>query len=172
MEVECKFCKKVFKGQKDSKFCSLSCSAKFNNVGKNRWEGKENQLPKSRICKSCGSEFSVSRSNRHNTNCKGCIDKRTYNKPSLKNSRCDKSRKRNLIDECGHLCSICNNEEWMDKPIPLELDHIDGDHTNNERDNLRLICPNCHAQTKTYKGRNKGNGRKWRRDRYLKVSNG
>ena len=38
--------------------------------------------------------------------------------------------------------------------IPLELDHVDGDRTNNLLCNLRLVCPNCHALTPTYRGRN------------------
>ena len=53
-----------------------------------------------------------------------------------------------------HICSICNLSEWNGKPIPLEIDHIDGCHTNNTYTNLRAICPNCHAQTDTYKGKN------------------
>lgn len=53
-----------------------------------------------------------------------------------------------------HQCSMCKNTEWNDKPIPLELDHIDGVHNNNELSNLRLLCPNCHAQTDTYRGKN------------------
>lgn len=53
-------------------------------------------------------------------------------------------------------CAFCGNEgEWMGKPIALELDHIDGDNTNNELDNLRFLCPNCHATTNTYRGKNK-----------------
>lgn len=61
-----------------------------------------------------------------------------------------------LKKECGweHRCSICKLSEWNDKPIPLEIDHIDGCHTNNTYSNLRAICPNCHAQTDTYKGKN------------------
>ena len=47
--------------------------------------------------------------------------------------------------------------------IPLDVEHIDGDYTNNNEDNLILLCPNCHSLTKTYKGANKGNGRKARR---------
>ena len=54
----------------------------------------------------------------------------------------------------NHICSSCNLSEWLSKPIPLELDHIDGDNTNNELSNLRLLCPNCHALTPTYRGRN------------------
>ena len=52
------------------------------------------------------------------------------------------------------VCSCCNNTEWNNKPIPLELDHINGDHMDNSLNNLRLLCPNCHAQTPTYRGRN------------------
>jgi hypothetical protein len=53
-------------------------------------------------------------------------------------------------------CSSCSLTEWKGQPIPLELDHIDGNHNNNILSNLRLLCPNCHAQTSTYTGRNKG----------------
>ena len=49
------------------------------------------------------------------------------------------------------------------KEINLEIDHTDGNAYNNVPSNLRLICPNCHSQTSTYKNRNKGNGRKLRK---------
>lgn len=52
------------------------------------------------------------------------------------------------------LCSNCGATEWLGQPIPLELDHLDGDKNNNRIDNLRLICPNCHALTPTYRGKN------------------
>jgi hypothetical protein len=55
-------------------------------------------------------------------------------------------------------CSSCGLEDWRGGPIPLQLDHIDGDRTNNELKNLRLLCPNCHALTDTYCGRNIGRG--------------
>ena len=52
-------------------------------------------------------------------------------------------------------CAICNmNPEWNNKPLTLQLDHIDGNHSNNNLNNLRLLCPNCHSQTDTYTGRN------------------
>ena len=59
-----------------------------------------------------------------------------------------------------HRCDICRLTEWLEKPIPLELDHIDGCHDNNQKENLRLLCPNCHTQTPTYgsKKRNGGSG--------------
>lgn len=55
-----------------------------------------------------------------------------------------------------HMCECCKNTEWMSRPIPLEVHHIDGDHLNNELDNLQLLCPNCHAQTDNQCGRNVG----------------
>lgn len=60
-----------------------------------------------------------------------------------------------LLDEnfFENICSICGLIEWMDKSISLQLDHIDGDRHNNQLDNLRLLCPNCHAQTPTFSRR-------------------
>lgn len=54
-----------------------------------------------------------------------------------------------------HKCQECGLSEWLGKQIPLELDHIDGEHFNNEISNLRLLCPNCHALTDTYRAKNK-----------------
>lgn len=68
----------------------------------------------------------------------------------------DKLKKR-LINEniFIHKCCDCNNTSWKDKPIPLELHHLDGNHLNNILSNLKLLCPNCHAQTNNYRGKNK-----------------
>ena len=61
--------------------------------------------------------------------------------------------KSRLISEIGHICTRCKNEEWLGEKITLELEHIDGNNRNNSRDNLTLLCPNCHSQTKTWRNR-------------------
>jgi len=69
----------------------------------------------------------------------------------------NKLRKRLLREGIfEYKCSSCNLEDWLDKPTPLELDHINGNHSDNSLTNLRLLCPNCHALTPTYRGRNIG----------------
>ena len=55
-------------------------------------------------------------------------------------------------------CEVCGNDVWLDNPIPLELHHINGDHCDNRLENLQLLCPNCHALTNNYRGKNKGMG--------------
>ena len=49
------------------------------------------------------------------------------------------------------VCTMCGLREWLGQPIPLELHHIDGSSSNNNRENLVLLCPNCHTLTPTYR---------------------
>ena len=52
-------------------------------------------------------------------------------------------------------CAICgNNGIWNNQKLVLQLDHKNGDNTDNRLSNLRLLCPNCHSQTDTFSGRN------------------
>ena len=75
------------------------------------------------------------------------------------NSVGPRSVKTYLIATRGRKCESCGLDKWLGKEIPLELDHITGDWQNHSQDNVRLLCPNCHAQTPTYKNKNKGKGR-------------
>lgn len=53
-----------------------------------------------------------------------------------------------------HQCECCGLTEWLNEPIPLELHHKDGNCHNNNLNNFQLLCPNCHAKTSSYRGKN------------------
>lgn len=69
-----------------------------------------------------------------------------------------------ILNKFENKCSICgwNKINSFTGKSPLEIDHIDGDCTNNSESNLRVLCPNCHSLTSTFKALNKGNGNKQR----------
>lgn len=65
---------------------------------------------------------------------------------------------KNRLWKSGRLerrCYSCGISEWMGKEAPLQLDHINGNRTDNRIENLRILCPNCHSQTETWTGKNK-----------------
>lgn len=67
------------------------------------------------------------------------------------------SLKRRLINEnrLQYKCAICGLTDWLNKPISLQLDHINGINNDHRITNLRFLCPNCHSQTDTFGGKNK-----------------
>lgn len=73
--------------------------------------------------------------------------------------------RRYLRETYANKCSLCGwcKTNPVTNNVPIELDHIDGNHKNNDPENVRLLCPNCHSLTSTYKALNTGNGRKYRR---------
>ena len=77
------------------------------------------------------------------------IENSTYLATSSLKNRLIKS---NLLE---YKCYNCGLQDWMGKPISLQLDHINGINNDNRLENLRLLCPNCHSQTNTFSGRNK-----------------
>ena len=53
-----------------------------------------------------------------------------------------------------YVCENCGLTEWLGEPIPLEVHHKDGNRHNNVLENFQLLCPNCHALTDSYRGKN------------------
>lgn len=144
--------------KRENKFCNLSCAASFNNKGVVRVKTVNDEN-----CVFCGKK----KEKRHNTYCDTCISKGVYNyKHSLNTISSADGIRAYLLRTREYRCEICGLDTWQDKPIALEVDHIDGNPDHNSELNLRLLCPNCHALTDTYKGRAKAtaqNGRYSRR---------
>ena len=71
-----------------------------------------------------------------------------------------------LIARRGYRCEICGITEWKQGPIPLVLDHIDGESDNWSLNNIRLVCRNCDGELPTFCGRNQKNGHQSKRQKY------
>lgn len=180
INVVCKNCSKNFlKKQnqinktKNNNFCSHSCSASFNNklkIKKNTNNIKEihqkTNCTIQNFCLECNKPVknkycnSICQNNFRWRNTKKQLENNSYPKNSPKILR------RFLKEKYKNTCQKCGLSQWNEKPIPVEIEHIDGNFENNKIDNLTLLCCNCHAQTNTYKSRNKGNGRHFRMQRY------
>jgi hypothetical protein len=79
--------------------------------------------------------------------------KREWSKPYEVMSR--SSLRKRLLHERNYTCEECSiGNEYNGKPLTLELDHIDGNSNNNNIENLRILCPNCHSQTPTHRAKN------------------
>lgn len=154
----CKHCNSILSYKnKHKKFCNSSCSATYNNI--KRGQKKYN-------CISCNIEI-----DRRNKKFCSHICQQNYRheerRPLFQSGELSgRASKRFVIERDGHKCSCCDIAKWNGKDIVLDLEHIDGNSENNMPNNLALLCPNCHSQTPTYKGRNKGNGRHKRKQRY------
>jgi predicted nucleic acid-binding Zn ribbon protein len=157
IEHECKHdnCDNTFLGTFNTtkQFCSNSCSASHNN--------KRRKKPFTKTCLHCNTTIHDKRKFCSNT-CQH--DYRTNVEMPLLISEGKVHTRSTLVKYLkktfGHQCSMCQLTTWQNHPIMLELDHIDGNAANNLPNNLRLLCPNCHSTTDTWKGRNRGKGRK------------
>jgi len=156
----CLQCGKIFQARLTTgrKFCSTSCSATLHN----RLKPKRVKRVTKRCCLICSGLLRTDQKKYCSMTCRDSERQRELDAGTISS----KSAKYLLIRKRGRKCDVCLFEIWNGKPIPIELDHVDGNHKNNTELNLRLVCPNCHAQTPTYKGRNKGHGRAARRERY------
>lgn len=151
---------KCRKETKNPQFCSRKCSAIVTNALEPKRKKTSNG---NNFCETCEKSL-LGRSGKKY--CSRSCSSEGHRKTKLEDAQTDGVRKKILLKLLGHCCSICGLREWLDKPIPLILDHIDGNSYNNEEVNLRLVCGNCDMQLPTYKSKNNGNGRHSRRQRY------
>lgn len=133
-----------------------------------------------RKCENCGKEFIkyASHTGKYcSIKCQAeAKHKKTYelilkgDESIMRGNYSPKSIKQDIIDEQNGVCAICGcKQKHNNKPLVFIIDHIDGDASNNKRDNLRCICPNCDSQLDTYKSKNKNGARSYYRYRYRKL---
>jgi 5-methylcytosine-specific restriction endonuclease McrA len=157
VQMKCKKCFKEHNGKIGSGiFCSISCARSYSSLLKrNEINEKVSKKMKGRKSPNSIGFTNEQRKKGQETRKKNSILNKIY---KLKNYTFDQLSKRlkreKIREEQNNKCLICNLSIWNNKSILLELDHIDGNKKNNNRQNLRMICPNCHSQTKTYKSRN------------------
>ena len=196
----CKNCgKELVRGQ--TKFCSCSCSATYNNAGRTQKEETKEKirekLKKDKteqenlyskevellICQCCGKEFKQTHSGQKycSSECStkyrhmaSYSDFLTNYEKYNRGNYTPKAFRNEFMKEQGNKCAICGcNSEHNGKPLVFVLDHIDGDASNNKRENLRMICPNCDSQLPTFKSKNKNSTRRnyWKENILKNIKN-
>jgi len=143
-----------------NRFCCRSCAAINRNRGKRRHGrgpreclccNRETRNPK--FCSNaCRAEYNIQQTFKR------------YDETGIADGE-PRTVKKYLIGRRGRRCVLCGGTKWRGQPMPLVLDHINGNADDNSVGNLRLVCGNCDMLLPTYSGRNRGNGRVWRRER-------
>ena len=134
-EHVCLYCGKTFTGQKNTKFCSNTCSSEYHkSIKVKKWLSGDLKINPNRAL-----PYSI---------------------------------KQYILSENEYKCQECGYEGYNRATgnSILQFHHIDGDTSNNTPENIRLLCPNCHAKTENYMALNKG--KSTRNERYIKKRNG
>lgn len=178
---KCKQCDKILPYDiKGNMFCGHSCAAIHNNSLRGHKEPKKSNVELRKFlfkkltynCLQCGT---IKECNNANANkyCSITCQNNYQHEQRVRKWLTEGAKtdirviKRYLKETREYVCSGCGiSNMYNNKPIVLEIEHIDGNSDNNNLNNLCWLCPNCHSQTPTYKAKNKGNGRHYRRERY------
>ena len=125
--------------------------------------GKENKTSKNTMNMYCDNACQADKQSRDIVN--GWLASPSPGSLYHKGNQIRKTIRRFLLVQAAYACSLCgwDKRHPEDGASTLEVDHINGDWCDCAPSNLRVICPNCHSLTPNYKGRNKGNGRGYRK---------
>lgn len=157
--MTCQNCEVQIDGSYGSgRFCSFHCARGFSTKSRrieiNKLLSLKMSLKDNYCCVTCTVNFRTSselrkhrKSFEHTKNCEN-------HRPVFNQLKTDATRKRWLIKERGNKCENCLISKWEGMPAPIQLDHISGNVDDSRKENLRLLCANCHALTPTYAGRN------------------
>ena len=112
-----------------------------------------------RKCVGCGENFEFRPYSEKDANERSYCSRRCITNHKLEiaienDSMTKRQYKRYFRERVEHKCSNCGIREHNNKPLTLDIDHIDGNNQNHSLDNLRQLCPNCHSQTPTYRNYN------------------
>src|SRR5258708_4051819 len=147
-----------------SKKCAFSFGASQNRLERNRKtsESLKRAFQGNRpikFCPHCQKEF-LKPLGWKRRRCPSCPVRRYYVDTPFDELWNNEVRERRFFEEFGRHCWKCKNTHWLGELIPLELEHKNGIKTDNRKENCEVLCPNCHAQTPTYRWRNRTDRRK------------
>lgn len=160
-------CKECGVSTSNPNFCCRSCNASYNNRN-NHWRNKPEHKQYPAKCLSCDTQLDKLNKKYCSIQCQANHTTQRKITEWKQGGHVGKGIIKRYLASLRNECWECGISSWNGKELVLELEHIDGNSMNNKEENLSLLCPNCHSQTPTYKGRNVGNGRHWRRERYAK----
>ena len=154
-------------------FCNRTCSAIYNNLKRGSLKSvfiPENSTKQysGKYCLKCG--FPIKKGSKKYCSHKCEIEDKSEKRLEkmllpFNNGELTDEQSRRFFREITteKKCSICGITEWTGQSVPLVVDHVDGNHNNDLPSNLRFVCCNCDALLPTFKAKNKGNGRTYRR---------
>ena len=114
-------------------------------------------------CKHCSKELNYWQASYCSNKCQQAYQRQQKIIPGIESGieASPSTLKKYLLETKGNCCVECGlSGMWQEKPLSLQLDHIDGNPDNNVLTNVRLLCPNCHSQTETFSNKNRGNTNK------------